>query len=119
MKNIIVTGCAGFIAYHLSEYLLQNGYRVIGVDDITVYYDIHLKESRLDNLKKHRYYDFYKVRIEDTELLLDLFGDKPETFCLCSKVDVPSTWSDTQLLKEITGYTPSTNIREGVSQFIN
>ena len=45
---IIITGCAGFIGSHLSEFLLKKKYTVIGVDNINDYYDIELKK---DNLK--------------------------------------------------------------------
>ena len=53
-KNIFVTGSAGFIGFHLSKLLLDEGYYVIGIDSITNYYDIELKLSRLRILKKYR-----------------------------------------------------------------
>ena len=43
MKNILVTGAAGFIGFHLCRKLLHNGYKVIGIDNINDYYDINLK----------------------------------------------------------------------------
>ncbi len=50
--NILVTGCAGFIGFHLSKTLLENGIPVIGFDNLNEYYDINLKLDRVDILKK-------------------------------------------------------------------
>ena len=49
--TILLTGAAGFIGYHVSEALLVRGERVIGVDDLNPYYDVRLKQARLDRLK--------------------------------------------------------------------
>ena len=49
-KKILVTGTAGFIGYHLTKRLVNEGYTVIGLDIINDYYDINLKYSRLNNL---------------------------------------------------------------------
>ncbi|BCB97099.1 nucleotide sugar epimerase [Dissulfurispira thermophila] len=51
MRNILVTGCCGFIGYKVSELLLEHGESVIGVDNINDYYDPKLKEWRLEKLK--------------------------------------------------------------------
>ena len=50
-KKVLVTGCAGFIGYHLSKSLLDDSFDVLGVDNINNYYDINLKKCRLENLK--------------------------------------------------------------------
>lgn len=50
MKNILVTGAAGFIGYHLCEKLLADGYQVVGLDNINDYYDVNLKYARLNEL---------------------------------------------------------------------
>ena len=52
MKKILVTGSAGFIGYHLSKSLLDDGLEVIGIDNINNYYDQKLKKNRLEILKK-------------------------------------------------------------------
>ena len=46
-NKILVTGCAGFIGFHLSMRLLKEGYQVIGLDNLNDYYDVSLKRSRL------------------------------------------------------------------------
>jgi UDP-glucuronate 4-epimerase len=50
MKNILLTGSAGFIGFHLCKKLLSNGFNVIGIDNLNEYYDLELKKSRLKNI---------------------------------------------------------------------
>jgi len=73
MKNILVTGTAGFIGARVSEMLLEEGYQVIGVDNLNNYYDINLKFWRLDNLKKYNNFKFFKYDIENYEELKSVF----------------------------------------------
>ena len=49
-KNILVTGSAGFIGFSLCKKLIENGNKVIGIDNISDYYDTKLKERRLEIL---------------------------------------------------------------------
>ena len=51
--NIIITGAAGFIGYHLSKRILKENISVIGIDDLNSYYDVNLKKARLEELKKN------------------------------------------------------------------
>ena len=51
-KKILITGSAGFIGFHLSKRLLDSGYEVIGFDNLNSYYDIQLKQARLNQLNK-------------------------------------------------------------------
>jgi len=46
VDKILVTGAAGFIGFHLSKYLLDDGYEVLGIDNINDYYDPNLKLAR-------------------------------------------------------------------------
>ena len=50
--NVLITGCAGFIGYHLSKRFLKEANFVIGLDNFNDYYDIRLKEARINNLNK-------------------------------------------------------------------
>ncbi len=52
--RVLVTGSAGFIGYHLSELLLAEGFTVHGIDALTDYYDVTLKEKRHAHLQRHR-----------------------------------------------------------------
>tara|TARA_Y200000002_G_C22649023_1_gene650504 strand:+ start:163 stop:1194 length:1032 start_codon:yes stop_codon:yes gene_type:complete len=51
-EKILVTGCAGFIGFHVSKQLLNKGLFVVGIDNINNYYDVHLKKARLKELEK-------------------------------------------------------------------
>lgn len=67
--KILVTGDIGFIGYHLSKMLLENNHYVIGVDNHNDYYDIKLKESRLQNLNQFSTYQHYQCDINDIDSL--------------------------------------------------
>ncbi len=75
MRTILVTGAAGFIGWKVSTLLLEEGYRVIGVDNLNDYYDIKVKLWRLDNLKSHENFKFYPVDIENKQALEVIFQD--------------------------------------------
>ena len=66
---ILVTGAAGFIGYHVSAALLARGEEVVGVDIVNNYYDVRLKEARLERLQKQTGFTFYKVDITDIEAM--------------------------------------------------
>ena len=78
MKKVLITGGAGFIGFHLSKKLLENGYQVIAIDNLNDYYDIRLKEERLNILKKYDNFSFMKLDISEKEKMVDLF--KKEQF---------------------------------------
>lgn len=61
----LITGTAGFIGFHLAVRLLDEGYDVLGLDPLTDYYDITLKEARLARLLPHARYDHSRLRLED------------------------------------------------------
>jgi len=64
-KLVLVTGSAGFIGFHLSQKLLARGYSVVGLDNLNDYYDVTLKESRLEILQKHSEFAFVKGNLQD------------------------------------------------------
>jgi UDP-glucuronate 4-epimerase len=63
--NVLVTGAAGFIGYHLSLRLLKMGCRVAGIDNMNPYYDVALKESRLDQLTAFDHFSFHPDNLSD------------------------------------------------------
>lgn len=65
MKSVLVTGCAGFIGYHLSHRLLEHGFRVVGLDNLSPHYDEGLKAGRLEILQSKKNFCFSKVDIAD------------------------------------------------------
>ena len=75
MSKILVTGAAGFIGFHLSKSLLEDGYEVLGIDNLNDYYDPKLKHARLDIIKKYPNFKFEKVDIANREPLTKIFED--------------------------------------------
>ncbi len=78
-KYILITGAAGFIGFHLSKYFLDNNVKVVGFDNVNEYYDIELKNARLDILKKNGNFDFIKGDLADKNAIDGIFIKyKPE-----------------------------------------
>ncbi|MEH7335061.1 NAD-dependent epimerase [Neobacillus drentensis] len=71
--GVFVTGCAGFIGFHLTKRLLDEGFHVLGIDNINNYYDTTLKYDRLSILAKNPNFSFIKGSIENLELLESIF----------------------------------------------
>ncbi|MFT7032785.1 MAG: UDP-glucuronate 4-epimerase [Cyclobacteriaceae bacterium] len=73
LGNILVTGVAGFIGFHLAKRLCKDGYSVVGVDNINDYYDVKLKKNRLLILEESENFNFHKVDLTDVEGLKLIF----------------------------------------------
>jgi len=71
--KIILTGCAGFVGSKVCSILIEQGYNVIGIDNLNDAYDIKLKDYRLNILKNLNNFEFHKTDIMDKEGLLDIF----------------------------------------------
>lgn len=70
---VLVTGCAGFIGFHLASRLLELGKRVVGVDDLNGYYDPKLKMDRLRQLEDKPLFTFYRCGVEQRDALDAVF----------------------------------------------
>lgn len=79
MNTVLVTGAAGFIGYYLSKRLLDAGVRVIGYDNVNDYYDVRLKEARLEILNGYDGFTFIKGNLADKAAVMAVFSEyKPE-----------------------------------------
>ena len=68
-KKVFITGSSGFIGFHTAKKFLDRGFKVHGFDSMNNYYDVILKRSRLNILKKYRYFSFTKNSIENEKKL--------------------------------------------------
>ena len=71
--KILVTGAAGFIGFHLSKSLLEDGFYVLGIDNVNDYYDPNLKLARLEQLKPYKNFKFEQVDIADRDSITQSF----------------------------------------------
>jgi UDP-glucuronate 4-epimerase len=76
--SILVTGAAGFIGYHVAEALLGRDEIVIGIDDLNPYYDVRLKEARLDRLRTKRNFVFHQSDIADRHAIMLISERHPD-----------------------------------------
>ncbi len=74
-KTVLVTGCAGFIGWKVSQQLLEMNKKVVGVDNLNDYYDPALKKWRLKSLKSHPNFSSYKVDIANYTKLKKVFDE--------------------------------------------
>ena len=71
--NVLVTGAAGFIGYHVSNALLARGDTVCGLDNLNNYYRVDLKQARLNKLTAHEKFQFEKIDLADRASMAQLF----------------------------------------------
>ena len=74
-KRILVTGAAGFIGFHLSRRLLDKGMEIVGLDNVNDYYDVRLKDARLEILEKYEKFTFVRGSIADANLVNRVFDE--------------------------------------------
>jgi UDP-glucuronate 4-epimerase len=74
MSVTLVTGCAGFIGMHCAQALLARGERVVGIDNLNAYYDVALKQARLQQLQAHPGFAFERIDVADTGAMHALFA---------------------------------------------
>ena len=75
VQTVLITGSAGFIGFHLSKKLLELGWKVIGLDSLSDYYDVNLKKSREAILKKYDNYISIRQNIEQPSALKPIFRE--------------------------------------------
>jgi len=73
-ENVLVTGAAGFIGFHLSKRLLADNIRVTGLDNINPYYDVQLKKDRLAVLTSNPEFTFIEADLADRQAMVDIFS---------------------------------------------
>ncbi|MDF2784406.1 MAG: protein CapI [Pantoea eucrina] len=71
--NFLVTGAAGFIGFHVSQRLLAAGHQVVGIDNLNDYYDVSLKQARLDQILPHPAFTFIEMDLADRQAISSLF----------------------------------------------
>ena len=76
--SVVVTGAAGFIGYHFSKALLDQGEEVVGIDNLNDYYDVALKEARLARLIDRSGFTFHRVNIADREAMFGALENNPK-----------------------------------------
>ncbi|MEL6520639.1 MAG: NAD-dependent epimerase [Pseudomonadota bacterium] len=74
-KTALVTGAAGFIGFHVSQRLMADGFRVVGLDSLNDYYDVGLKERRLQILQADDRFAMVRGRLEEPERLMNVFQE--------------------------------------------
>lgn len=74
-NTYLVTGAAGFIGFFLAMRLLEMGCRVIGIDNLNNYYDIKLKQARLNKLEAFDKFSFIKGDISDKPMVMEIFKE--------------------------------------------
>jgi UDP-glucuronate 4-epimerase len=89
--KVLVTGCAGFIGYHVAEALIARGDTVVGADNLNDYYDVRLKQARLHRLQQRPGFDFCPADISDRQVVSDLVaaqGDLSQIVHLAAQAGV-------------------------------
>lgn len=84
MNSILITGCTGFIGYHLTKKIheIYNDHIIIGLDSMNDYYNIKLKENRLNELLKLERFIFYKISISNNDKLKKVFENHDIDFII-------------------------------------
>ncbi len=74
--KILVTGAAGFIGSHVAHRLIDRGDEVLGIDNLNDYYDVTLKQARLDRLQAGGNFRFIKADVEDIAAIERVFREE-------------------------------------------
>ncbi len=116
--KFLVTGAAGFIGSHTAQRLLDRGDEVVGLDNLNAYYEVSLKEARLQRLLAHPKFSFHKIDLVDREAIDALFKKEKidKVIHLAAQAGVRYSMQNPQAYVDsnITGFT---NILEGCRHY--
>ncbi len=114
-KRAFVTGSAGFIGFHISKKLLDEGWHVMGIDALTDYYDVSLKLARNAMLCRFPNYKFKKFLLEDFELLVKIVTEYNPTvvFHMAAQAGVRYSIENPRIYAE-TNFTGTFNLLEAI-----
>lgn len=106
MRKALVTGSAGFIGYHLAQRLLADGWQVIGLDAMTDYYDVTLKQRRHAMLAQSPHFTAIKARVEEPDLMRALVAkERPDAIIHLAaqagvrySIDAPRSYVEANLI---------------------
>lgn len=109
--KVIVTGAAGFIGFHVARRLASEGHTVIGIDNLSDYYPVALKEARLSVLESAGSYRFARASIVDPDALRTAIGDDTDADVIVHlaaqagvrySIENPATYVDTNVQGQVT-----------------
>ncbi|MFQ6082533.1 MAG: NAD-dependent epimerase/dehydratase family protein [Candidatus Aminicenantia bacterium] len=112
----LVTGSAGFIGSHLSERLIKEGFKVIGVDSFSNFYPRWMKERNLFSLEKEADFEFIEARVEDLNLK-DLFKEIDYIFHLAAQPGVRKSWGNEFLIYTETNIMATQKLLEAAKDY--
>lgn len=72
-KIVLITGCSGFVGFHISKFLLENKWEVVGIDALTSYYDVSYKKKRQQILENFSNFKVFNEKIEKDNLIDEIF----------------------------------------------
>lgn len=107
-KKILVTGCAGFIGSSLCMKLLEEGFVVVGLDNMNDYYDVSLKNERLERFLSNPKFTFYKTDLADSDSVMNLFSAEQPDYVVNLAAQAGVRYSidcpETYIQSNITGF---------------
>src|SRR5690606_17749127 len=109
-KTYLVTGAAGFIGFFVAQRLCEQGHQVIGLDNLNDYYDVSLKEARLELLQREANFRYVHMDLADRDGIAKLFASEKfdRVIHLAAQagvrysLDNPLTYVDSNLLGHVT-----------------
>ena len=96
-KKVLVTGCSGFIGFHLSNSLMEEGNQVIGIDSLNSAYDVKLKQKRLETLNNNNNFTFFNNNLSREDSLNEIKNyDISTIYHMAARAGVRQSFLDPQ-----------------------